>query len=678
MRIKPRQPLPEVKNECPTLIQGEMAIPEGEKSVVDLAPLSSWLASEADFLNDVKQAYNNDNHFDASTRPQVYERHDGLWCIPAYFGPHGETPISAQDTRRVQLVPQVNGEPQWNGRLVVLPHDRPLLWRLCKEAHDSPVSGHQGVTRTLKRIQLNFWHPRLEYWVREYVSTCDACAVSKPDNQRPAGLLQPLPIPSQPWEVVSMDFIVKLPVTPRGHDSVMTVVDLLTKQTHFIPTREAINAKEVADLFFDNVFRHHGLPKAIVSDRDRKFVSHFWRNLFKACGTELRFSTAYHPQSDGQTERMHRVLEEALRSYVGHDQVTWDDFLVPLEVAFNSAESGSTHMTPWYFNHGYHPYLPIDMGRMATNVPAVNAFTQNISQRLDYARGCLTKAKDRQKSYADRRRRELQLQQGQYVRLNLQHLDLPGCPSRKLSPRFSQPLRVTRVISPVAYQLDVPPTWRIHPVFHISHLRPYRDPNRVVSGRVERPPPPLVADGEEHYEVERILRHRVNPRNNLVSYLVRWRGYSPEHDSWVSRRDLNAPTLLRNYHRDHPLNLIASGRRIFCGGHGSPPSNTRVHGGYSHECAFDKGMTKRKPTLRANERENARDNWRVRSPRPYETFSFSGSPEKFRSNSTHLTIHQEDDWPRSTSDNERPTSTLKRRADDKCVEERRVWRPKYA
>jgi hypothetical protein len=114
VRIKPRQPLPEVKNECPTLIQGEMAIPEGEKSVVDLAPLSSWLASEADFLNDVKQAYNNDNHFDASTRPQVYERHDGLWCIPAYFGPHGETPISAQDTRRVQLVPQVNGEPQWN------------------------------------------------------------------------------------------------------------------------------------------------------------------------------------------------------------------------------------------------------------------------------------------------------------------------------------------------------------------------------------------------------------------------------------------------------------------------------------------------------------------------------------------------------------------------------------
>ena len=436
-----RLPLPSTVFELQLLKSSAKLIPEEGTSHIDLVPLSRWLVSEADFFNEIKQAYANDPHFQMGTRPRVYTEDNVLWYIRAYFGPHGETPISAQDTRRMQHVPQLNGAPQWNGRLLVLPHDRSLLWKLCEEAHDSPVAGHQGVARTLKRMQMNFWTPRLEYWVKEYVNTCDACAVSKPDNQRPAGLLQPLPIPSQPWEVVLMDFIVKLPTTPRGHDTVMTVVDLLTKQVHFIPTREAINAKEVADLFFDNVFRHHGLPKAIISHRDRKSVSHFWRNLFTACGTELRFSTAYHPQSDGQTECMHRVLEEALRSYVGHDQVTWDEYLVPLEVAINSAESGSTHMTPWYFNHGYHPYLPIDIGRMATNNPAVNTFTQHLSQRLDYARGCLTKAKDRQKSYADSRRRELCLHEGQYVRLNLQHLELPGCPSRKLSPRFSQPLR---------------------------------------------------------------------------------------------------------------------------------------------------------------------------------------------------------------------------------------------
>ena len=242
-----------------------------------------------------------------------------------------------------------------------------------------------------------------------------------------------------------MDFIVKLPTTPRGHDTVLTVVDLLTKQVHFIAMREASSAKDVADLFFSNIVRHHGLPKAIVSDRDRRFASQFWQALFKSCGTDLRMSTAYHPQSDGQTERFNRTLEEALRSYVGHDQTTWDDYLVPLEIAFNSAPANSTTMTPWFFNHGYHPRLPIHAGDTA--VPAVTQFTQRLDQRIAYATGCLQQAKARQKSNADRRRRDLQFSVGQMVRLNLQHLDLPGCPSRKLSPRFSHPLRISKVIS---------------------------------------------------------------------------------------------------------------------------------------------------------------------------------------------------------------------------------------
>ena len=252
---------------------------------LSLAPISTWLADEATFFTKLKAAYANDPNFQVPLRPQLYTEDRGIWYVPAYFGPHGATPITAHDTKRLRHVPRTNGKPDWNGRLIVVPRQQQLLWQLCKEAHDSPTAGHQGVTRTTKCIQMNFWTPNLEKCVKEYVSSCDACSVSKPDNRQPAGLLQPLPIPSQPWEIVSMDFIVKLPTTPRGHDTVFTVVDMLTKQVHFIPTREAISAQVAAGLYFDNIVRHHGLPKAMVSDCDQKFLSHFWKNLFQACGT---------------------------------------------------------------------------------------------------------------------------------------------------------------------------------------------------------------------------------------------------------------------------------------------------------------------------------------------------------------------------------------------------------
>ena len=292
-------------------------VPSGNADGLALAPISSWLPQQGGLLDAIKSAYHTDPQFQAGQRPPEYQQDNGLWYVPAYFGSNGGVPISAMDTRRVRNVPHMNGTPTWNGRLLVLPQDKQVLATVCKEAHDSPVSGHQGVTRTLKRLQLHYWSPKLEQWVRDYIHTCDACNISKPDNQRPAGLLQPLPVPTQPWEVISMDFIVKLPLTPRGHDAVMTVVDLLTKQVHFLPMKEASSAKDVADIFFSNIVRHHGLPKAIVSDRDRRFTSQFWQTLFRSCGTELRMSTAYHPQSDGQTERMNRTLEEALQIICG-------------------------------------------------------------------------------------------------------------------------------------------------------------------------------------------------------------------------------------------------------------------------------------------------------------------------------------------------------------------------
>ena len=245
---------------------------------------------------------------------------------------------------------------------------------------------------------------------------------------------------------------------------------------------------------------------------------------------------------------------------------------MPLEIAINSAPAGSTSMSPWYFNHGYHPRLPLDIAK-PTDVPAINHFSHTFDELLHYAQAYIHRAKDRQKKYADERRRDLQFQIGQLVRLNLQHLSLPGCPSWKLSPPFSQPLRITRVISPLAYQLELPVASKIHPVFHVSHLRPFRDPASIDPTRARRSPPPVVTDGDDHYEVERILRHRDHPCSGARSYLVRWYGYGVEDDSWVAARDLHAPALLRAYNRQHHLTAMATGRRSSCWGHGSPINN---------------------------------------------------------------------------------------------------------
>jgi hypothetical protein len=157
----------------------------------------------------------------------------------------------------------------------------------------------------------------------------------KPQNTRTAGLMHPLPIPDKPWEVIAMDFIVGLPATRRGYGAIFVVIDLLTKMAHFIPTKSTATAKDTADKFFKVIVRMHGLPSKIISDS--KFISHFWKDLFQLCGTELAFSSAYHPQTDGQTERMKRLLVESLRSYIQGKEDAWDENLIQVELAYNSS-----------------------------------------------------------------------------------------------------------------------------------------------------------------------------------------------------------------------------------------------------------------------------------------------------------------------------------------------------
>ncbi|KAE9296792.1 hypothetical protein PR003_g23668 [Phytophthora rubi] len=228
---------------------------------------------------------------------------------------------------------------------IVVPNDEDLRHRVLYEAHDTPLSGHLGREKTYTSVARNFWWPHMYKWVRKYVQTCETCQRVKPAPSASAPLMS-LPVPADCWRSVSMDLIFELPADARGHTGILVFVCRLSKMVRLAAVRKSVTAPQAAQLFVDNVFRHHGLPEAFISDRDPRFVSHFWQHLFRLLGTRLDMSTADHPQTDGQTERVNRVLEGILRSVCAAEPTKWSVLLPQVEFALNNA-----------FVHGLHSVL---------------------------------------------------------------------------------------------------------------------------------------------------------------------------------------------------------------------------------------------------------------------------------------------------------------------------------
>ena len=200
--------------------------------------------------------------------------------------------------------------------MVCIPDSSDIRLSLLHDAHDSAIAGHLGFDKTYSSLLRTVYWPRLARDTRQYVATCESCQRNKHSNPHPAGLMQPLPTPQQRWETVTMDFIVQLPLTPRGFDA----ITVLSKQAHFVPSRTKDTASDVARIFFDNVFRLHGMPTTFVSDRDSKFTSRFWKELHRLLDAKLAMSTVFHPQTDGQTEKANQTLESILCAFIDYRQ----------------------------------------------------------------------------------------------------------------------------------------------------------------------------------------------------------------------------------------------------------------------------------------------------------------------------------------------------------------------
>jgi hypothetical protein len=325
--------------------------------------------------------------------------------------------------------------------------------------------------------------------------------------------------------------------------------------------------------------RLHGLPREIVSDRDPRLTSAFWSELCRILQVTPAMSTAYHPQTDGQTERTNRTMEDVLRHFVSPRQDDWDLWLPLVEFAINNAVQESTGFTPFFLNYGVHPLAPFAAtlrgGKHAAShsrlmqhrtavrgararvfdslrVPAVTDFQQRMQQCLEAAKQHLTDAQQRQKRAADAHRSDATLSVGDSVLLSTAHLQLKSNGTRKLLPRWIGPYAISAVINPVAYRITLPPELRIHDVFHISVLKPFKD-----DGSMPVPPMPEVIDGELEFEVEAILAHkdvrRGRSRKQVRQFLIKWAGYGVESNSWEPAACLtNCPDRLEQYYTLHP------------------------------------------------------------------------------------------------------------------------------
>lgn len=308
-----------------------------------------------------------------------------------------------------------------------------------RNAQDVPSAGHLGTEKTLERLRRTLYFPQAPTFVNNYVRTCDECFRNKSRRSALHGKLQPLPVPTRPWSSIALDFIVKLPTSPStGNDSIPVIVDRFTKFAHFLPCREeGTDAARFAQLFYASIFPAHGLPDDIVSDRGAVFNSTFWRTLSALTRTEMKMSTAFHPQTDGVTERLNQTLEQYLRLHVNYQQDDWEDLLPLASFVYNDTLHSATKTTPFYANDGLHPTFDVSFIRLDGKYRDANAvsFASRMKTHHQVLRYELENAAKRMKEAPDKHRKDApRFDVGDLVSLNRHHIETTR-QSRKLDAK---------------------------------------------------------------------------------------------------------------------------------------------------------------------------------------------------------------------------------------------------
>ena len=383
--------------------------------------------------------------------------------------------LSKGDSTRPHYGRTSDGILLYKGRMVV-PNQRSLVHELVRLHHDEQSAGHWGVQKTLELLQRKFKWEGMQQDVEEYVQTCPVCQGNAAPKHKPYGQLSPLLQPSRLWKEISMDFITQLSVSMVGvceYNAILTIVDRYTKMAIFLPVQDTIDAAEMAELLHREVELRYGCPSGIVSDRDSKITSKLWAEICHYSFIKRRMSTAFHPQTDGQTESLNRIVEGYLRAFTSLEQMDWAKLLPTAAFAYNNSMNHTLRISPFKALYGYDPEFHVDVADdiPEREIPAAKDRVRKLHELRQTLREQLIKIQERQIKYYNERHTPKTFKRGSLVKLSTRNLKLKD---KKLQPRFIGPFRITEVIGSQAYRLALPQQYRrLHDVFPVQLLEEY-------------------------------------------------------------------------------------------------------------------------------------------------------------------------------------------------------------
>jgi hypothetical protein len=337
-----------------------------------------------------------DDHYDVFS-PWRQQIRAGYMMDP-HFAPATEAKHTWMNDFTIKHGLEFVDDYYWKGPLIVVPDVGNLRRQIYDAYHDPVMAGHFGAAKTSETTTRHYWWPKITQEIQSWTSSCQSCQENKAHKTLKSGLLSPLPLPDESWDTITMDWITHLPLTARKNDAILVVTDKLTKMAHFIPTSIHDTASDTALLVFRRIWCVHGMSLGIVSDRDSRFTSSIWKRLCELWPLAQHMSSGFHPQTDGQTERMNRTLQEYLRHYVNDDMDDWDEYLDTAEFAYNNAAQTSTGYSPFYLNYGRHPRTPAAFirkqqgDRAREEVPSVENFVEHLEKLRERAQSLLQAA----------------------------------------------------------------------------------------------------------------------------------------------------------------------------------------------------------------------------------------------------------------------------------------------